>query len=421
MQFILALLKTRTLRDTFISFIGLGATAFIGFIYTVILARHLGPSVYGVYSAVTALSAIIFGLGDLGITSSLINFLPKLPEKRQSIINTSFIFQLSICFLSLILFFVFAIFHQLIIPGSTFGYLILAGVITVNYLIIGYIQGIFVARKNFWSYSLSQILDSGIKIVLVFILLYFSRLDIGTAISANIVSTLIAIIITFGADLLKIKPVFERATFSLLFAFAKWIAVSKVFSVLISRIDIILLNLMVSSYSAGIYSAASRITLLFALLLGSLNAVVNPRFSGFDTPQKALIYIKKLFLFVCGIALLMLITIVLAGPIIKLVFGNSYAEAIPVFQYLTLAMIPFLFSLITTPAIIYTFNRPDFYAKVTALQVILLVIIELIFIPKIGYFAPVIATGITNLLVMIISSLKLIQLLGIVKPSVAGR
>ena len=111
MQSILALLKTRTLRDTFISFIGLGATAFIGFIYTVILARHLGPSVYGVYSAVTALSAIIFGLGDLGITSSLINFLPKLPERRQSIINTSFIFQLSICFLSLILFFVFAIFQ----------------------------------------------------------------------------------------------------------------------------------------------------------------------------------------------------------------------------------------------------------------------------------------------------------------------
>ncbi|KKT96446.1 MAG: hypothetical protein UW99_C0058G0007, partial [Candidatus Collierbacteria bacterium GW2011_GWC2_45_15] len=53
----------------------------------------------------------------------------------------------------------------------------------------------------------------------------------------------------------------------------------------------------------------------------------------------------------------------------------------------------------------------DFYAKVTALQVILLVIIELIFIPKIGYFAPVIATGATNLLVMIISGNKLYQLL----------
>ena len=421
MQFILALLKTRTLRDTLISFTGLGVTALIGFIYTVILARHLGPSTYGVYSAITALSAIVYSLGDLGISSSLINFLPKLPEKYQIIINTSFISQIIICTLAAILFIVFSIFHQSIIPGSLPGHLLLAGVITVNYLLIGYIQGIFTAKKRFWSYSISQIIDSGIKIIIVFLLLYYSRLDIGTAIMANIISTLLALAITFGREFVKIKPVFDLKIFTLLFGFAKWIAFSRLFSVLISRIDIVLLNLMVSSYSAGIYSAASRITLLFALLLGSLNAVVNPRFSGFDTPQKALVYIKKLFFFVCGIALLMLITIILAGPIIKLVFGNSYAEAIPVFQYLTLAMIPFLFSLITTPAIIYTFNRPDFYAKVTALQVILLVIIELIFIPKIGYFAPVIATGITNLLVMIISSLKLIQLLGIVKPSVAGR
>jgi len=411
MQFILALLKTRTLRDTLISFTGLGVTALIGFIYTVILARHLGPSTYGVYSAITALSAIVYSLGDLGISSSLINFLPKLPEKYQIIINTSFISQIIICTLAAILFIVFSIFHQSIIPGSLPGHLLLAGVITVNYLLIGYIQGIFTAKKRFWSYSISQIIDSGIKIIIVFLLLYYSRLDIGTAIMANIISTLLALAITFGREFVKIKPVFDLKIFTLLFGFAKWIAFSRLFSVLISRIDIVLLNLMVSSYSAGIYSAASRITLLFALLLGSLNAVVNPRFSGFDTPQKALVYIKKLFFFVCGIALLMLITIILAGPIIKLVFGNSYAEAIPVFQYLTLAMIPFLFSLITTPAIIYTFNRPDFYAKVTALQVILLVIIELIFIPKIGYFAPVIATGATNLLVMIISGNKLYQLL----------
>jgi len=391
MQYILALLKTRTLRDTLVSFIGLGTTAFFGFILTVILARHLGPSTYGIYSAITALSAIVFGLGDLGIAPSLINFLPKLPEKYKDIISTSFIVQLLICLFAAVLFVIFAIFHQTIIPGSLSGHLLLAGVITINYLLIGYIQGIFTAQKRFWNYSLSQIIDSGAKIIIVFILLYYSRLDIGTAIIANIVSTILAIAFTFGKELVNIKPACDPKIFSMLFGFARWIAVSRLFSVLISRIDIVLLNLMVSSYSAGIYSAASRITLLFALLLGTLQAVVNPRFSGFDSPLRTLIYIKKLFLFICGIILLMLFAILLASPIINLVFGDKYTEAIPVFQYLTLAMIPFLFSLITTPAIIYTFNRPDFYAKVTAVQVTSLVILELFLIPSVGYFAPVIA------------------------------
>jgi len=315
----------------------------------------------------------------------------------------------------------FSIFHQTIIPGSLPRHLLLAGVITVNYLLIGYVQGIFTAKKRFWSYSTSQIIDSGIKIIIVFALLYYSRLDIGTAIAANIISTLFALAVTFGREFVKIKPVFDLKIFTLLFGFAKWIAISRLFSVLISRIDIVMLNLMASSYSAGIYSAASRITLLFALLMGSLNSVINPRFSGFDTPQKAYDYIKKLFYFICCIALLMLTTIIFAGPIVNIVFGDSYAEAIPVFQYLTLAMIPFLFSLITTPAIIYTFNRPDFYAKITAIQVSLLVLIEIILIPKMGYFAPVIATGITNLLVMIVSLIKLNQLLGIEKVSPEGR
>ena len=53
------LLLSQTIKDTAISFIGLGVTAVIGFIYTVILARILGPEQFGVFSAVIALVAIV--------------------------------------------------------------------------------------------------------------------------------------------------------------------------------------------------------------------------------------------------------------------------------------------------------------------------------------------------------------------------
>lgn len=411
MKRIISLLRTATLRDSLISFLGLGVTAGFGFVFTIVMARTLGPGQYGVFSSVTALSSIVYSLGDLGISSALINFIPKIKDKRHLLIDTSFWFQLAVGIIILLIFAVFSFFNNRIIPNSLSYYLILAGVLSFNYLLIGFSQGVFTAERRFWTFSLSQIIDATIKIIIVLLLLSLSKLSIGTALIANVISTFIALIITFSKDLFQIKYEFDKHIFTKLFIFAKWIAVSRVFSVLFSKIDIILLNLMSTSYNAGIFAAASRVTLLFALLVASLNSVINPRFSEFDKKSKVLVYIKKLTLFIGGIGLLMLVCTILARPIILIAFGNKYLPAIPVFQYMTIAMIPFLFSLITTPAIIYTYNKPDFYAKMTAVQVVSIVIIETILIPKISYFAPVIALGVTNLAILAVTLLKLKQLL----------
>ncbi len=405
------LLLSQTIKDTLISFVGLGFSAFVGFIYTVILARVLGPEKFGVFSAVIALVAIIYSLGDLGISSALINFIPKLKDQRPVLISTSFWFELIVAFFILIIFSVLAIFHQSIIPGSLSTQILIAGVLAVNYLLIGYVQGIFTAERRFVGYSVTQIIDSGIKIVIVLILLSLSRLSIETALLANVISTIFSLLFTFGKDFLKIKPALNKGVFDKLFHFAKWIAVTRVFSVFISRIDIILLNLLSSSFQAGIFAAANRITFLFSLLVSSLGAVINPRFSGFDNREKVISYIKKLLGLITLVSGLMLISALFAKPIINLIFGDKFVAAIPVFQALTIAMIPFIFSLATTPALIYTFNQPKFVARMTAIQVVSMVILEIILIPQFGSFAPPISLGVTNLVILIITGLKLFHLL----------
>lgn len=405
------LLLSQTIKDTLISFIGLGFSALVGFVYTVILARVLGPEQFGVFSAVVALVAIVYSLGDLGIASALINFIPKLKDQRSILINTSFWFEVVVGFLILIIFSILAIFHQNIVPGSLVNQLLIAGILAVNYLFIGYVQGIFTAERRFLSYSFTQIIDAGVKIAIVFILLYFSRLSIEMALLANVISTIFSLIITFGKDFLSIKRSFDRGIFNKLYHFAKWIAVTRIFSVFISRIDIILLNLLSSSFQAGIFAAANRITLLFSLLVSSLGAVINPRFSGFDNKEKVISYIKKLLGLISLVSALMLVSALFAEPIINLVFGDKFAAAIPVFQALTISMIPFIFSLATTPALIYTFNQPRFVARMTAFQVISMIILELILIPKYGSFAPPIALGITNTIVLLVSGIKLFNLL----------
>lgn len=405
------ILLSQTIKDTLISFIGLGFSAFIGFIYTVILARILGPEKFGVFSAVVALIAIVYSLGDLGIASALINYIPKLKDLRPVLLGTSFWFEIIVGVIILVIFSIFAIFHQTIIPGSLTNQLLIAGVLAVNYLLIGYVQGVFTAERHFLSYSFTQIIDAGVKIAIVFILLYLSRLSVETALLANVASTIFALLITFGKDFLKIKPAFNKGIFEKLFHFAKWIAVTRIFSVFISRIDIILLNLLSSSFQAGIFAAANRITLLFSLLVSSLGAVINPRFSGFDNREKVISYIKKLLGLISLVSTMMLVSALFAKPIIDLVFGDKFSAAIPVFQALTISMIPFIFSLVTTPALIYTFNQPRFIARTTAFQVTSMIIMELLLIPKFGSMAPPIALGVTNSVVLLVTGLKLFRLL----------
>jgi len=405
------LLYSQTIKDTSISFLGLGVTAAIGFVFTVVLARILGPEQFGVFSAISALIAIVYSLGDLGIASALINFIPKLKESRSKLINTSFWFEVVVAIFILIIFSVLAIFHKSIIPGSLTNQLLIAGVLSVNYLLIGYIQGIFTAERRFWIYSISQIIDAVIKIIFVLLLLSASRLSIDTALLANVVSTILALLFTFGKESLNIKLSFDKEIFHKLFSFAKWIAVTRIFSVFISRIDVILLNLLSNSFQAGIYAAANRITLLFSLLVSSLGSVINPRFSGFDSKSKVVSYIKKLLGLITVVSVAMLISALLAKPIIDIVFGDKFTDAIPVFQALTVAMIPFMYSLVTTPAIIYTYNQPKFIARMTIFQVVAMVISEIFLIPKIGAFAPSVALGITNTAVLLFSSIKLLHLL----------
>lgn len=398
---------SQTVKDTTISFVGLGFSALVGFVYTVILARQFGPEKFGIFSAITAFIAIVYSLGDLGITSSLINFIPKFKEKRSQFINTSFVFELFIASLIIIIFTIFSFFSHRVIPGSTQNQILLASVLTLNYFFIGYVQGIFTAERKFWLYSTSQIIDAGIKIILIFTILTFSRITIELAILANIISTIIAIIVSYLKASISLRFNFDKDIFAKLYSFAKWVAVTRVFSVFISRIDVVLLNLLSTSYQAGIYAAASRITLFFSLLIASLGSIVNPRFSGFDNKDKVASYMKKLFLLVTAISASMLILVLFAKPIIMLVFGDKYTDSISVFQWLTVAMIPFIYTLITTPALMYSFNKPSFIAKLTIVQVLVIIAIELIFIPVLGPHTPAIALGVSNSLILIISLLRI--------------
>jgi len=406
-----SLLFSQTSRDTLISFTGLGTIATVGMIFSIITARGLGPAAFGLFSALTALVTLLSSLGDLGISSALVNFLPKVADRRNVLISVTFWFQIAVTLVLTLALMAAGLFHNFIIPGSTPQHFITIGVLTGLYVLQGFALGIFNAEKKFLRASILQGSDSIIKLIIVTGLFFSRNLNIELAILANVFSTFISLIYGFWGEFRNIRPIFPRAQLAEIFQFSKWIALSRTFGVMVSRVDVILLNLLAGSFQAGIYSAASRIALVFALLVSSIGAVTAPRFSAFIRKEDIKSYLKKVALMVGGISLIMLSTVALADPLVRLIFGEQYLAAIPVFRAMTLAMIPFLLSVITSQPLIYSFNQPKFFSWITIIQVVTIISLDLIFIPRYQALGPTISLGIANVIVVALSGWKLYRLL----------
>jgi len=204
---------SQTSRDTLISFSGLGTIAVVGMIFSIITARGLGPSTFGLFSALTALVTLLSSLGDLGISSALVNFLPKVADRRSVLISVTFWFQIAVTLVLTLALMAAGFFHNFIIPGSTPQHFITIGVLTGLYVLQGFALGIFNAEKKFLRASILQGSDSIIKLIIVAGLFFSRNLNIELAILANVFSTLISLIYGFWGEFRNIRPIFPRTSF----------------------------------------------------------------------------------------------------------------------------------------------------------------------------------------------------------------
>lgn len=391
---------------------GNALVAIAGMIFSVILARTLdGPSEFGVVSSLLAIASILGSLGDIGITSTLINFLPKQPNNRQAIVSLAFWAQIVIGLIIITSMVSLSTFKHIFVPGSSTIHFFILGLLGLVLCIEVFSTAVFRAEKRFFWASAITALDSWVKIFLVILLSLRHSLTVTTVLIASLLAAILAAGLGLSFEFRKLRLIFPKQQVRQILQFTKWIFVMQIFSVFISRLDIILLNALSSSYDAGIFAAAARVSLVFVIIVSSLGGVVSPRFSSFSQKEAIVGYLKKIILLTTGVAGLMLVFAAAAPLIISLVFGSKYAPAIPVFRALTLSMIPFLYTIVTINPLIYTFNKPDFVAKVTVVQVLLLSGINIWLIPLYGAFAPTIALAVTNVFVLFLTSWKLRKLL----------
>lgn len=391
--------KSSATKDTLSSLVGVIGTALLGLSFTVLAARLLKPELFGVYSTLVAFVTIIATIGDLGLTSAVMSLVPKKGVKSAQYLSAISWMTLSVSIIISVVSIICAYFSNINI--------LYVGILSSIYIIQSLFLAVFNAKRKFIFNSLTQIIDSFVKLSLTLYFIYYWGGSIHLLLIANIISSTLSVVFAniIDSSFLFTQP--KLKTVNEIIKFSKWVAFSRIFTLGISRIDIILLNYLASSYYAGIYSATTRFGLLFTLFSVAIGNVANQRMSTIKSRTHLVNLTKKLLVVFTLISVMMILVAIFSKPLILLVYGREYIESAPVLVALSLAMIPYVFSIATTGPILYTFNNSMFYSYLTMSQFVIILAMNYILIPPFKALGPAMSLGFANLFLLVVSSIKL--------------
>ena len=200
---------------------------------------------------------------------------------------------------------------------------------------------------------------SALRAVLFVSLAVTSTLALANALIANLVVavvTLIVGLIVIPKTGVRASWADQRNALGEMFGFGKWLIVTYALNAVLSRLDLVLLSHFRPALEVGHYAAALQLASFMPLLLSSLTTVLIPKVSVLpDSEVRS--YLRKTLFGAAVVGVLLLPIVVLAGPLIDIVFGDKYTSAVLPFQ---LIMGSFILTLFINPAslLFYKWNKP---------------------------------------------------------------
>jgi len=404
------LILSSTAKDTYILFSGNIFVAFLGFLYTVVVARALSISDFGIFSAAVNLVVILNSLTDLGISSGAVNFVAENMAKKDFETSKKYIkassilrFGVTLSVSLIVIFFAKYVANTFLITDKI-NISILTALISLSLALPMLLPLILQAQKKF---TLSVISDSSLylsRLVFTFGFMLLVKVTIENSLLAfvlgGVVGTLIGIIL-IKPDFLKSRP--EKEVYKKIIKFSGWLGVNRIISSISGRLDIQMLAIFAGATATGLYSIPSRLAGFVIVLASSFSGVLAPRLAGFNSKEKEKNYIIKATLALIPITAVLILWIIFAKPFITILFGDKYVGAVPIFRSLVISMIPFIFTVPSVTAIIYSMKKTVYIGAFSFFQIVAIFILNYIFIPIYGPVGPAITFLITNMILLVYS------------------
>ena len=404
------LAKSQSARDTYVLFGGNIVSAFLGFLFTLIIARGLSVGDFGVFSAVNNLVTIISSVADIGISAGLVSFVASFTAKGDKenawrYLKASLVARLVVVSLLSLALLAFApIVAKRLLASSDINMVYWSVVLSFGLMFWGYFPSALQAYKRFVA-SISVDISLGIIRVLAVGSFFFAgALTLSTSFISFTLGTIMAVvsgIIFLGVSFLIIDTPGE--VYSKLLRFSGWVGVNRIVSAISGRIDLQMLAVFMGAEVVGQYSIAQRLALFVTVLISSFSVVLATRLAAFDDREKEKGYVIKSTLATLLIVIGVIVWIIIARPFISLLFGVKYLPAVPIFQAFAASMVPFILATTPVTAIIYSMKKPIYIGYFSFFQLAAIFLLNLLLIPKIGPYGPLVAFFVVGLVLAIFS------------------
>lgn len=398
----IGLARSQSAKDTYVLFGGNLLGAFLGFLFTLIIARGLSVGDFGVFSAVNNLIAIISSLADIGISAGLVSFVANFEAKGDTknshrYLKASLITRIVVVSLISLLILILAPWVKKLLASEDMSVIYWSVVLSFGLLFWGFFPLALQAYKRFIASVAVDISLGIIRVLAVSAFFFAGALSLSSSFISFTLGTLMAVVsgLAFlGTSFLKIDT--PREVYGKLLRFSSWIGVNRIVSAISGRLDVQMLAVMSGATITGQYSIAQRLALFIAVLVSSLSAVMAPRLSAFEDKGKERVYLLKATLVTLPIVAGIILWIAVARPFITILFGDKYLPAVPIFQIFSASLIPFVLATPPVTAIIYSIKKPIYIGYFSFFQLIAIFLINFLLIPKIGAFGPLVAFLIVN-------------------------
>ena len=374
-------------------------TKIFGLILTIIIARYLGDSGFGIYSFIITMMMLFQVLADFGLDTMTIRDISKDTGNASSLLSN--ILLLKIC-LSLInfLFMVFAIGLMHKPPAIVYGTYI-AGLSVIFFSLANTFSSVFNAYEKMYVKSFILVVAKALTLILTVLAVVlkkdFIALIIIILVSEMFRTSLSVAIYSkyFGRVNLRIDPTLCKKLFFAALPFALISLVSLIYF----KIDIIMLSLMKNDQVVGWYSAAYALLAALLFISDAYNLSIFPVLSRYAVSAKDLLAfgwersVKYLLMISVPIATG---TTVLADKIIVLFYKSGYSPAVPALKVLIWTL-PWIFINSINVKVFYATDKQKGLTRVVIFSTFLNIALNFSLIPAFSYMGASVATLVSEI------------------------
>lgn len=401
------LLQSQGLQQSALTIFGNTVATVISALALILISRILGPTKFGEFSVGFAIVLMAVRLIDGGLNATIHKFATKQagPKTANEIFSVTTRIKIA-------LFIGVAVIGTLITPLLTtllsFSHpsIIIAAFIC-SFATVGYEQLLTVlqATHRFKQAVIINIIQASTKLSIIALLLFTSLRDTTFIFITYALAPLAPLLVS--KQLLPnwakyVETPLHTPVSSKVFAMAKHSSIAFVSAGIIENMDVLFIQKYLNSYETGLYSGASRISMVLVLIAYSLGNVLFPRVARYSQQHNLEPYLKKASIF-SAVSLLGIIAFLpFAQFAILITIGAEYVSAVSILNILmassffTLAVMPFI-------ALFYSFDKPEYFSISGILQLLIMVIGNLFFVPLFGLIAAAWVRFATRLLLLILT------------------